>query len=345
MPQVNPLHSLSDDELLQGLSEILQQSRRVEADLVAHIGEVDERRLYAREACSSMFVYCTEVLHLSEAEAYFRIAAARAARKYPMLLVMLREGRLHLSGIAILAPHLTEENCERVLARAASKSKRQIEELVAEISPKPDAPAVMRKLPPRPATAPVQLCPERVEPPSPALPAPPASARTEPLAPERYKVQFTANREFRDKLERLQALMQEGLAAVIEAAVTEKLERLEAKRYAQTRTPRKSLEQADISPRSRYIPAAVRRAVWKRDGGQCGFVDEKGRRCTERRGLEFHHHDPFGRGGAHDPDTIGLRCRTHNAYLAEQDYGKEVMDKYRRRADRVSEPAPALQAR
>jgi hypothetical protein len=84
----------------------------------------------------------------------------------------------------------------------------------------------------------------------------------------------------------------------------------------------------------------VRRAVRKRDGNQCGFVDQKGRRCTERRG-EFHHHDPFGRGGARDPDTISLRCRTHNAYLAEREYGKEVMNKYRRRDDRVSEPEPA----
>ena len=153
-----------------------------------------------------MFVYCTEVLHLSEAEAYFRIAAARAARKYPMLLVMLGECRLHLSGIAILAPHLTEENRERVLARAAYKSKRQIEELVAGLAPKPDVPAVMRKLPPPPATLAVELCPDRVEtssppdpePPAqtvkPAPPAPTVSVRTEPLSPERYRVQFTASR-------------------------------------------------------------------------------------------------------------------------------------------------------
>jgi hypothetical protein len=352
MSRVNELHSLSDNDLLQRLSEILQQARRVEGDLIAHIGEVDERRLYAREACSSMFVYCVERLHLSEAEAYFRIAAARAARKYPMLLVMLGEGCLHLSGIAILAPHLTEDNCERVLARAACKSKRQIEELVAELSPKPDAPAVVRKLPTRPATPAVQLCPDRVEPASPpdheptvqsvqpALPASTTSARTEPLSPERYKVQFTASAELRDKLERLQALMPGDLAAVIEAAVTEKLERLEARRYGQTKSPRKNLEETDTSPSSRYIPAAVRRAVRKRDGDRCGFVDSKGRRCTERRGLEFHHHDPFGRGGAHDPDTIRLRCRTHDVYLAEREYGKDVMDRYRPRNGRVSEPEP-----
>jgi hypothetical protein len=342
MTSTHQLQSLSDDELLRSLSEIMQQSRRLDADLIAHIGEVDERRLYAREACSSMFTYCTEVLQLSEPEAYLRIAVARAARSYPMLLPMLADGRLHLSAIALLAPHLTTDNCVGVLARATHRSKNQIKELLAELAPKPDVPAVIRKLPTPPQPS-LQLRPDGVEASSrlvsPAAP-PPAPAKTEPLAPGRYKVQFTASSELRDKLEQLQALMETDLAAVIEAAVTEKLDRLEARRYAKTKAPRKTLEETDTSPRSRYIPAAVRRAVHERDGDQCGFVDKNGRRCSECRGLEFHHHDPFGRGGAHDADTISLRCRTHNAYLAEQEYGKHVMDRYRRPVDRVSEPAP-----
>ena len=155
MSSTHELHSISDDELLRRLSELLKHSRRVESDLVAHIGEVDARRLYAREASSSMFRYSTEVLHLSEHEAYLRIAAARASRKYPMLLAMLSDGRIHLSGIGKLAPHLTDANCEEVLARATHKSKREIEELVAELAPKPDVPASVRKLPTRPETAPI----------------------------------------------------------------------------------------------------------------------------------------------------------------------------------------------
>jgi hypothetical protein len=161
-----PLQSVSDDELLRRLAELLRRSRRVESDLVAHIAEVDERRLYAREASPSMFAYCTEVLHLSEAEAYFRITAARASREHPLLLAMLADGRLHLSGIARLAPHLTRENRDALLARAAHRSKRQIEELVAELAPRPDAPALIRKLPGRrPATgttADHELVPDRV---------------------------------------------------------------------------------------------------------------------------------------------------------------------------------------
>jgi hypothetical protein len=111
------------------------------------MGEVDARRLYLREAAASMFVYATRVLHLSEAEAYLRIAVARAAREHPTLLARLASGELHLSGAALLAPHLTVDNREMVLARAVHKSRRQIEELVAELSPRSDVPASIRKLP------------------------------------------------------------------------------------------------------------------------------------------------------------------------------------------------------
>jgi len=358
MSSTHELRSISDDELLRRLSELLRHSRRVESDLVAHIGEVDARRLYAREAASSMFSYCTEVLNLSEHEAYLRIAAARASRKYPMLLAMLSEGRIHLSGIGKLAPHLTDGNCEEVLARAAHKSKREIEELVAELAPKPDVPASVRKLPTRPEIfqrgPSLELVPDRVTflhktesvggaPPAdarPAPPPPPAPPVVQPLSASRYKVTITASAELRDKLQRLEALMQEDLATVIEAAVTEKLERLEAKRFAETKRPRKTLEETDTSASSRYMPAAVKRVVWKRDGGQCTFVDGQGRRCTERRGLEFHHDDPYGRGGDRSPSNIRLVCRSHNAFLAERDYGKDVMDQYRRSGSRVSESSP-----
>ena len=92
-----------------------------------------------------MFVYCMQALHLSEAEAYSRITVARAARKHATLLAMLRDGRIDMSGMALLVPVLTPENRDAVLGGATHKSKRQIEQLVAELAPKPDVPSVMRK--------------------------------------------------------------------------------------------------------------------------------------------------------------------------------------------------------
>jgi hypothetical protein len=142
------LRQLRDDELLRRTAEVVSRSRRAEAEIVAHIAEVDERRLFVRCACTSMFAWCVEVLHFSEAEAYLRIAAARASRAHPMLLDMLADGRLHLSGVARLAPHLTAANRDAVLARACHKPKREIEELLAELNPQPDSVARIRRLPP-----------------------------------------------------------------------------------------------------------------------------------------------------------------------------------------------------
>jgi hypothetical protein len=357
MERTRTLTSLSDEVLLRRLFELLGQTRRVEAEVVAHIGEVDARRLYAREAAPSMFAYCTDLLHLSEAEAYLRITVARASREHPILLEMLADGRLHLSGIAKLAPHLNADSRDAVLERASHKSKREIEELVAELAPRPDARSVVRKLPP-----PVQLRPDGVEGvtppatqdrvrPNPPLPAAPPMAASgpprtppsiQPLAPARYKVQFTASAALCRKIERLKTLMGSSipdgdLATIIEDAVTEKLARLEARRFAQTMAPRKSLEKTSTSPKSRYVLAAVRRAVFERDGGRCAFADEQGRRCPARGRLEFHHRLPFAYGGEHDPENLALMCRAHNAYLAEVDYGRERVRGRQGERNRVSE--------
>ena len=165
----------------------------------------------------------------------------------------------------------------------------------------------------------------------------------EPIAPARYKIQFTASTELRNKLDRLQALMRSSvpdgdLATIIDEAVTDKLQRLESKRFARTKAPKKSLEETSTKPSSRHIPAAVRREVHERDNGQCTYVGQVGRRCRKKDDLEFHHREPFGRGGDHDPKNLCLMCPAHNALLAERDFGKQKMAQYRSSPDRVSEP-------
>ena len=128
------------------------------------------------------------------------------------------------------------------------------------------------------------------------------------------------------------------LAAIIDLAVTEKLQRLEARRFARTEAPRKTLRETDTSPTSRHVPAAVRRAVHDRDGGRCVYVDPQGRRCPAREYLELHHRRPYGHGGDHSPENLCLMCRAHNSYLAELDYGTRGPAPSRPR------PAPLLRA-
>ena len=103
------------------------------------------------------------------------------------------------------------------------------------------------------------------------------------------------------------------------------------------------VEDADTSPGVRGIAAAVKRFVWGRDGGQCTFVTRDGKRCPERHRLEYHHDNPYGRGGDRSANNIRLMCKCHNLYMAQLDFGKEKMDAYRRSADRVGEPAPSFE--
>lgn len=355
---VRPLRSLSDDELLKRLAHFVGQSRRTEADLIAHLAEVDERRLYAREASPSMFAYCTDVLHLSEHEAYLRISIARASRKHPQLLSMLAAGRLHLSGAAELVPllpGLPPQERDALLQRAAHKSKREIQALVASVAPRPEVAQQIRKLPerpvapaPGPASAPglgapvagpaalnvAQAGPGEATRTSEIAFRAPAAVRREtvaPLAPSRYLVQFTASAALRAKLERLKALRPGvELAELIEQAVTEKLDRLEARRFGLAKAPRNEVAAGEPSS-SRYIPASIRRAVYERDGGRCRYEDSAGHRCPATKDLQFDHCGvPWSRGGEHTVANLRLLCPTHNALEAERDFGSAKMAQFRR---------------
>ena len=351
------MKSVRDEDLLRQLHQLVKQSRGVEAEVVAHVGEVELRRLYAREACSSMLEYCRRVLGLRENEVYLRINVARAVRENPVLLEMLTDGRLHLSGSARLAPHLTRKNSDAVLNRASGMSQREIRELVSELEPRPDVVPSVRKLPERPAPvveSPLQLGAPRVEPDAvnlePRVGAPARPPLVEPLAPGRYQVRFTASAELRERLERLQALMRSAvpdgdLARIIDIAITEKLERVEARRFGKAKAHRRDLAKSDTTPSSRHIPAAVSRLVYERDGGRCAYRDKYGRRCAKGHDLEFHHKHSFARGGDHSPTNLTLMCRTHNTLVAEQDYGEDVMARFRAAASRASVPVDAYGAR
>src|SRR5690349_8469874 len=139
--------SMSNDELVAATRELARRSCTVEANLLLHLGEIDQRRLYLDRAFSSMFAFCTRELGFSEGAAYNRISVARAARKLPALIDAVRVGSVHLAGLRLLAPHLTDENHAEVLHRAAGRSKEEIRELVAALAPRPPLPPVLRKLP------------------------------------------------------------------------------------------------------------------------------------------------------------------------------------------------------
>ena len=182
------------------------------------------------------------------------------------------------------------------------------------------------------------------EPATPVSSPPPLLMTRRPIiettSPERYRVQFTIGKESHDKLRRLQALLRREIpngdpAAIFDRAITlllEKVEKTKLGAAAKPRPPHPIRPGADqqswkgvLAPR--YTPRHVKRAVWHRDGGQCGFMAPDGRRCTERTFLEFHHLQPYAQGGPATVENISLRCRRHNQYEADLVFGvRETRD-------------------
>ena len=340
---------LSDTALLAEVLRLARSARATTVSLVAHLAELDARRLYLGAGFSSLFTYCTAALGLSESETYNRIEAARAARRFPLVLDRLADGSLNLTTLRLIARHLTAANHEELVAAASGRTKHEVELLVARLFPRAEVASSVRKLPAvaRTAAEPVGPVPAvAVAAPSgaamsaapAAVSAPPASGAPlvlasptpaarrpviSPLAAERYEIRFTARAETHDKLRRAQDLLRHAIPSgdpveIFDRALTALLDDLARKKCAATRRPRASR----ASPRgSRHIPAKVKRAVWLRDASRCAFVARSGRRCAERGFLELHHVEPHAVGGGATVDNIQLRCRAHNAYEAELFYG------------------------
>ena len=332
----NPrLTSLSNRDLVSEIERLARSEHPTCAALVAHLAELHARRLYLEAGFPNLFEYCVAELRFSESEAYNRVVAAEAAARFPVLLDCLADGSITLTTIRLLAPYLTRENCDLLVAEAAGKRKTEVQEILARRFPRPDVPASIRKLPDRtpspsvtlalsaPAAPPLANYSQQAAAPSPPLPAarPPLVA---PLAPDRYEFRFTATTELRDMVQLAREMLGHAvpsgdLAEIFQRGMKLLLEDLARKKFAATDRPRPG---RGTRPDSRYIRAEVRRAVWVRDLGRCAFVSRDGRRCTEKKFIEFHHLDPYALGGEATVENISLRCGRHNRYEGEIVFGR-----------------------
>src|SRR6188768_3594711 len=227
------LKSLADDELLARLSSIVRRRNQITAEFLAYLAELDERQLFLDLGFASLFEYCVEKLGLCESTAGRHIAAARVCRNHPEVFALVASGALHASALSLLRKHLTPENAAELFELCAHRSARKVEELLAARFPRPDVRDLVRRLPaqagltldvgrasecateapPREPSAPplkAFVAPPWREPSNalgaPRAPETPKSGRLEPLSADRYGVHFTADREFRDLLERVRGL-------------------------------------------------------------------------------------------------------------------------------------------
>src|SRR4051812_48978674 len=192
------LTDLSDAQLLDSLKTVCAQGRVLLARLLAHLGEVEERRLHLEAAFPSMLDFCMGRLGMSEGEACRRITAARAARRFPDLLNRIERGDVTLSTVVLVHKHLDEATYEETMTAVAGKTKLQVLEILARRAPKPDVPYRI-----------VPLTSEALMASSSAAPTPTGVpiAQMTPLAEARYALSLTIDAELRAKLERAADLM------------------------------------------------------------------------------------------------------------------------------------------
>ncbi|HMJ10115.1 MAG TPA: HNH endonuclease signature motif containing protein, partial [Polyangiaceae bacterium] len=153
MPSLPEFETIPDDELLASVRMLVARTNTALASLLAHLAEVEARGIHRQRACASLYTYCIYELRMSEDEAYRRAKAARLVRQYPELFERIATGELHLSGLLLLGPQLDCERRREILDCARFRSKREIQELVARLNPKPEVPSLVEPIGPAPAGA------------------------------------------------------------------------------------------------------------------------------------------------------------------------------------------------
>jgi hypothetical protein len=341
------------DEETAHLADLLRREHQALAEFLVALGSFDQRQLWRDRGHTSLFNFLHRELGLSKGAAFYRMTAAQLVQRHPEVVEPLRDGRLCLTNVVELSKVVTAENLAEVLPRFFHLSKLEAKQVTAELRPTP-APTKTVVTPVRVVDAASSPTPEltsvswldeplRANSESPpqegrslSVTAPqPAPTVVEPKTADLSRVHITFSRQFLRKLDAARdALSHSHPDAseqdILEAGLDLLLER-SARRKGLVKTPRTASEPpTSPRPRSRYIPAHVRREVWKRDGGKCQWRTEDGSICGSTHRVQLDHIEPFAKGGAATVDKIRCLCAPHNDLAARQAYGDDLMNNYTR---------------
>ena len=356
------LHHLSNQELTTRLAALVCCEADATLEMLLHLSELEERRLHLSLGYPSLFVYCTKELRLSEGAANRRIKAARCLRAFPEVHPLLKERRVSLSTICIFSPVLTQANKLEVLKRVADQNQAEVERVAAGYQPpavcvhdrvrafmtvKPKATRDLAALPLFAESREANSESERAASQAASQPAPqcqaagsgdalPEPGRESPR--ELLKFSFAAGPELGRQVERMRVMLSNKfpkgatLGELFSEALGYYIERHAPKAPvgrvavgAGAFPKAKAAETRRVALHSRYVPAAVKAAVYKRDQGSCAYVGADGVRCGSVWGLEYDHVVPYAKGGESTVANIRLLCSAHNGFEAERAYGREFM--------------------
>ncbi|MBO9668079.1 MAG: HNH endonuclease [Bdellovibrio sp.] len=286
---------LSNNQLLEKVKDLVQQERRIQADFLLHLREVETRRLYLEIGYGSLFDYVSKELGYSESAAYRRIQAMRLLKAVPEVEHKISSGEITLTTAAQVQSFIRTEtkregnvslDCKRDLVAAIqNKSTREVEKILIAQSSET------------------------------ALP----TERVRLLTETHTEVRLVIDEQLQKKLDQLKHLLSHqnhdmNYAQLIGIMADRELKRsdLAVKKCRNTATPAPKLGMA--KKHSRYISTRVRQFVWKRDQGCCSYVSADGKKCGSRHQVQFDHIQQYSKGGEHSSDNLRLLCGSHNRF-------------------------------
>lgn len=257
------LRELTSHQLAKKTEQLGKREHALVAQLIAHLAEISRRKLHLDLGFRSLFEYCLKKLGLTEGSTALRIQVANVCRRYPLILTAIQEGQVSLTVAGKLAPHLTTENQHRLIEECCGMTKREVEEYLVRLAPKPAVTPGIARQPQggqRSGPAPAKPSPdcgradlftssEQTQAPTPHPSATDNRARTPrpgevaPCQVDLFNIRFPANQEFKNKLERLAEVLHidnphANLAAVLEAALDVALDKKDPQKRQERREKR-----------------------------------------------------------------------------------------------------------
>jgi 5-methylcytosine-specific restriction endonuclease McrA len=305
-------------------AELLRAERGALADLLLSLAEFDKLALYRDLGFATLFDYLHRELRLSRGSAHYRQVATRLVVRFPEIVEPLRDGRLCLTTVILLARVMTEENRAEVLPRFFGLSRQEAEQVAVAIRPVEVVPrrtvvteATVSRQAALPATANVKEHSRSI------VELAPARTLVEPLTPRETRMHVTVTPEFVKLLAKAKAgESHRNPGATDEQVLTAALELLIAQQ----------------EKRRASVPPRVKREVRKRDGGKCTWPLANGGTCGSEVRTEIDHVIPRGRGGPSTVKNCRVLCDVHNREAARQVYGDAHMDLFAPRLPHASEP-------
>ena len=323
--KIQSLEYLSQVELVGALDKYLGAERRLLGCFILYLIEFDRRKIFRELGFSSSYQWMTSGLGLSESSSVCRMNAARIIVRYPHLaekiFSKILNGQVSVMVLSMIFAHITNENCVELIENISGKNRLDVEKFLANriegYHAMQSARAWMRILP------------------GPSKP-PESSEISEHSEASSQRVQNGVALEGKSNQVPGPAVPATQIPGpAIRLAVTligdGARDLLRLRELYPYRDPSQIINDAlGLMRKARDLPAsqvpkAIQRQIFFRDGNQCTFVSDDGRRCSERGRLQVDHILPVAKGGDDRVENLRLLCAAHNQLMAERHFGKEFM--------------------